>query len=152
MTNTDACKTPIETAGIKTSEFLSKAAIISIKNKTNTKTSYSLKQSYNAGACTAYTTTSQHGHILEGWRLYESRVSACAQRTSAATRESLRRVASTGSRCLRSTPAVAPVLFAHAVITVARNRTSANPSYVIGVYQALHMIVVPLHHAQYQRS
>jgi hypothetical protein len=34
-----------------------------------------------------------------------------------------------GSRRLRSTLVAAPVLFAHAVVTVAKNSTSATPSF-----------------------
>jgi hypothetical protein len=45
--------------------------------------------------------------------MYACGVRACAHRTGAATRE----IALAGSRRLRSTLAVAPVLFAHAVVT-----------------------------------
>ncbi len=37
-------------------------------------------------------------------------------------------IALTGSRRLRFTLAAAPVLFAHAVVTVAKDHTSATPS------------------------
>ncbi len=60
--------------------------------------------------------------------MYAGRVCARTQRTGAAARESLGEIALSGLRRLHSTLAAVPVLFAHAVVTAAKNRTSATPN------------------------
>ncbi len=53
-----------------------------------------------------------------GWRMYAAE---CARASHSGE------IALSGSRRLRSTLAVVPVLFAHTVVTVAKNRTSTTP-------------------------